>query len=206
VPPHKQDITPPIAPPIGRRHLHISTDKSRSFRVGGTGTSTTKTMMATGGSEMCHYPPLTVVGLGGLAAALSPCHRLRRRRTVVLVPRHLHRAAGVPPHIRHGACTTTGSCQLPPPPPPPPSLPTYNVAQLQAGEAVGPEGVDANNFDFLAKGGIPCNFFFSSFLGEIESTTTRGTTASRGADEKTTTGDGAMLSSSSSSFTREARR
>ena len=41
------------------------------------------------------------------------------------------------------------------------------VAQLQAGEAVVPEGVDANNFDFLAKGGIPCVFFFSSFLAKL---------------------------------------
>ena len=47
-------------------------------------------------------------------------------------------------------------------------LPAYDVAQLQAGEAVGPEGVDANKFDFLAKGVIPCVFFFCSFLGEIE--------------------------------------
>jgi hypothetical protein len=43
------------------------------------------------------------------------------------------------------------SCWSPPPPPPPLPLPAYDVAQLQAGEAVGPEGVDANKFDFLAK-------------------------------------------------------
>ena len=33
---------------------------------------------------------------------------------------------------------------------------------------MGPEGVGANKFDFLAKGVIPCVFFCSSFLGKIE--------------------------------------
>ena len=55
------------------------------------------------------------------------------------------------------------SCWSPPPPPPPPPLPAYDVAQLQAGEAVGPEGVDANKFDFLAKGVLPCVFFSALF-------------------------------------------
>ena len=60
-----------------------------------------------------------------------------------------------------------GSCRLPPPPPPPPSLPAYNVAQLQAEEAVGPEGVDANKFDFLAKVVIPCVFFSALFWAKL---------------------------------------
>jgi hypothetical protein len=33
---------------------------------------------------------------------------------------------------------------------------------------VGPEGVDANKFDFLAKGVIPCVFFFQLFSGPTD--------------------------------------
>ena len=73
---------------------------------------------------------------------------------------HVHRAARL-------SDDDDGSFRLPPPPPPPPSLPAYDVAQLQAGEAVGPKGVDANKFDFLAKGVIPCVFFSSSFLAKL---------------------------------------
>ena len=62
-------------------------------------------------------------------------------------------------HVPRLSDDDDGSCRSPPPPPPPPPLPAYDVAQLQAGEAVGPEGVDANKFDFLAKGVIPCVFF-----------------------------------------------
>jgi hypothetical protein len=58
--------------------------------------------------------------------------------------------------------TTTAPVGRLPLPPPPPPLPVYDVAQLQAGEAVELEGVDANKFDFLAKGVIPCFFFFGT--------------------------------------------
>ena len=68
-------------------------------------------------------------------------------------------------HVPRLSDDDDGSCRSPPPPPPPPPLPAYDVAQLQAGEAVGPEGVDANKFDFLAKGVIPCVFFFQLFSG-----------------------------------------
>ena len=52
-------------------------------------------------------------------------------------------------HVPRLSDDDDGSCRSPPPPPPPPPLPTYDVAQLQAGEAVGPEGVDANIFGLL---------------------------------------------------------
>ncbi len=74
---------------------------------------------------------------------------------------HVHRAARL-------SDDDDGSFRLPPPPPPPPSLPAYDVAQLLAGEAVGPKGVDANKFDFLCEGGNPLRFFFQLFSGEIE--------------------------------------
>ena len=61
-------------------------------------------------------------------------------------------------HVPRLSDDDDGSCRSPPPPPPPPPLPAYDVAQLQAGEAVGPEGVDANKFDFLAA------FFFSALF------------------------------------------
>jgi hypothetical protein len=53
----------------------------------------------------------------------------------------------------------------------------YDVAQLQAGEAVELEGVDANKFDFLAKGVIPC-VFFSGTLSLSKFIAVQATTAS----------------------------
>jgi hypothetical protein len=66
-------------------------------------------------------------------------------------------------HVPRLSDDDDGSCRSPPPPPPPPPLPAYDVAQLQAG----PEGVDANKFDFLAKGVIPCVFFSALFWASV---------------------------------------